>query len=280
MFRSFLLIFCILSLGLSNLSVGEGIADPSNDPKKSGLQWKWAMESLDRFPFDEADKVLDLGCRSGSITAEISARVPSGIVIGVEIPEMMHAKEHYSVSNVIYIRADAKNLPFVEQFDKATALLCFNWIREQDLALKSLYRALKPGGKALITRPGKQPSNLGPIAQSLIQTGRWAAYFPSYEQKRVYYDADEYRALLEEAGFVIEKMGEDSTYTYFKDREALIGFFRPLCAFADHLSEDLKMQFVENVVDKVLEFDLPSADGSIQLHDFKLEAIVSKPSTR
>jgi trans-aconitate 2-methyltransferase len=88
------------------------------------------MEGLETFPFDKTDKVLDLGCGTGSITAEIAAIVPLGIVIGLDISESMltYAREHYQSSNIIYTQGDARNLPFIEQFDKVTAFLSLNWI--------------------------------------------------------------------------------------------------------------------------------------------------------
>lgn len=78
-------------------------------------------------------------------------------MLGLDISEMMllHAREHYPAPNLIYMRGDARELPFIEQFDKATALLSLHWVHEQESALSSLYTALKPNGKALIILPGK-----------------------------------------------------------------------------------------------------------------------------
>jgi trans-aconitate 2-methyltransferase len=280
MFKSLLQILFSLFLGLTRLSASDGLTDANDYRNNSTLQWKWAQEGLEVFPFNESDKVLDLGCGIGSITVEIAAKVPFGMVIGLDISEAMlsYAREHYRGSNVIYMQGDAKELPFVGQFDKVVAFLSLNWINEQEQALNSLYTALKPGGKAIITRPGKQRSNLWPIVQTLIKTNRWAPYFPNFEQQRKYYTAEEYTSLLENAGLVIEKISQDTTYTYFNDREALVGFFRPLCTFIGHLPSPLQQQFLDEIVDAVLEFNQPLPDGSILLHDFKLEAIVSRPT--
>jgi trans-aconitate 2-methyltransferase len=255
------------------------LIDAHDYQKNSSLQWKWAMESLEAFRFEEGDKVLDLGCGSGANTAEIAAKVPSGIVIGLDISEEMltYAREHYTASNVIYMHGDARKLPFVGQFDKVIALLSLNWIKEQEQALHAIYRALKPGGRAIITHPGKQPTNLGPLAQTLVKTDRWALYFPNFEQKKLYYSSEEYSVLLEDAGFVVEKISQDPTSTSFKDKAALIGFFRPLCNFIEHLPLNLQLQFVEEIVDALLDIDPPLSDGSTQLHDLKLEASISKP---
>jgi trans-aconitate 2-methyltransferase len=276
MFKTSFSIIVTLFCGLSPLSANE-----KNDQKEPTLHWKWAIESLEKFPFNEGDKVLDIRCGNGSITVEIAYKVPSGLVIGLDVSEDMlaYARDHHSVSNVIYMQGDARQLPFIEQFDKAVALLALNRIseHEQAQALHSLYTALKPGGKAIITRPGKQPSNLGPVAQALVNTDRWAPHFPDFKQTKHYYNTAEYTLLLEKAGFIVEKISEDSTFTYFKDRKVLLEFFRPLCNFSEHLPPELQQQFVEEIVDLVLTFDQPQSVGSIFLHDFKLEAVVAKP---
>lgn len=270
------LLFSLLVVLNQVSAIGE-LKDAQDYHKNSDLQFKWAMECLREFPLAEDDKVLDLGCRTGSITPVIAAKVPNGIVIGLDSEAMLsHAREYYPASNIIYMESDLKSLPFIEQFDKACAFLSLNRVNEQKQALNSLYKALKFKGKAIITRPGKQPSNLWPVVHELIKLEHWAPYFPDFSQNREYFTADEYRLLLEEAGFVIEKISQDSTYTHFNDREALEGFFRPLCSFIHHLSSELQHQFVKELVDIVLNYNQILTDGSILLHDFKLEAIVSK----
>ncbi len=272
-FFHFSIVFC------HSLSADQGIRDAKDYQNNSNLQWKWAIESLENFPLDESDKVLDLGCGSGSITAVIASKVPSGIVIGLDISNIMldFARENYPAANIIYMLGDARRLPFVAQFDKVIAMLSLNWVNEQEQALASLFSALKPGGKAIITRPGKKPTNLGPVAERLIKTDRWSHLFPDFKQTKRYYDAEEYTQLLEAAGFEVESINQDPTYTYFKDIHALMGFFRPLCNFMGHLSDDLQTLFIEELVSIILSYEPASPDGSILLYDLKLEAVVTKP---
>ena len=279
MFKSILKILFTSLLIVSSLSASDGLRNAEEYAKNSSLQSKWAMESLGVFPFKDDDWVLDVGCGNGSITEEIAAKVPLGTVVGLDISEEMliYAKKYHLSPNIVYVQGDARKLPFVERFDKAVAFLSLNWIKEQTQVLNALYRALKPGGKAIITRPGKQRTNLGSVAEMLIKTDRWATHFPNFEQKKHYYSAEEYLVLLKNAGFIIDKISQESTSTFFKDKEALIGFFRPLCNFIDHLSLVLQQQFVEEIVDIVLDINPPLSDGSIQLHDLKLEVIVSRP---
>ena len=277
--KFFLHLIFPLVLVLNRVTAGVGFKDADDYQKNSDLQYKWAIESLEVFPFEINDKILDLGCGTGSITAKIAAHVPGGIVIGLDISPAMikYAREHHAASNLIYMEGDARKLPFVEQLDKAVALLSLHWVLEQELALDCLYQALKPHGMALITLVGRKADNLGPVVDKLIKKDFWGPYFPELKRQNHYYTAAEYGPLLEQAGFRIEKMSQDVTYTPFKDRGSLEGFFRPLCHFLDRLPADLQQQFVEELVDIVLESNQILSDGSILLHDFKIEAIVSKP---
>src|SRR5579862_9138021 len=119
-----------LLIGLNQLSASNALKDPNDYQKNSSLQWKWAMESLEVFPLEKEDKVLDLGCGIGSVTVEIAAKIPSGIVIGLDISEemLLYARQHHQTSNVIYMKGDARKLPFVDQFDKVIAFLSLNWV--------------------------------------------------------------------------------------------------------------------------------------------------------
>lgn len=279
MYRWFRYGLFLLTIQSCCLFAGEGIVDAEDYKNNSSLQWKWAMESLEKFPIDERDKILDVGCGDGAVTALIASRIPLAIVIGLDISREMinHAKENNAAPNLIYMQGDVRKLPFDGQFDIVVALLSLNWVKEQKEALASIKQALKPGGKALITRPGKQPSNLGPVALKLVKQERWAPYFPDFEEKKHYFALEEYSALLKDTGLTIEAISQTSTSTFFKDREALLGFFRPLCNFIQHLPSDLQRQFLEEVVDEVITHNPIAPDGSIALHDLKQEVIVRKP---
>ena len=50
----------------------------------SSPQQAWARRVLERLPLEGHERVLDLGCGSGKITAEIARRVPAGHVVGVD----------------------------------------------------------------------------------------------------------------------------------------------------------------------------------------------------
>src|SRR5271169_1472649 len=51
---------------------------------QSGLQKAMAEEQLSLLSLEGAERILDLGCGDGKITAEIATRVPRGSVLGVD----------------------------------------------------------------------------------------------------------------------------------------------------------------------------------------------------
>src|SRR6185295_10322256 len=52
--------------------------------RHSGLQKAMAEEQLSLLTFGGDERVLDVGCGDGKITAAIAARVPHGSVLGVD----------------------------------------------------------------------------------------------------------------------------------------------------------------------------------------------------
>ncbi|MGH2874898.1 MAG: class I SAM-dependent methyltransferase, partial [Solirubrobacteraceae bacterium] len=69
--------------------------DATTYDRISAPQQGWAAEQLDRVRLDGDEVVLDAGCGSGRVTAELVARVPRGRVYAVDAaPSMVaHARE-------------------------------------------------------------------------------------------------------------------------------------------------------------------------------------------
>ena len=65
--------------------------DASEYNRQSSLQAALAEEQLGRLTLEGAERVLDVGCGDGKITAEIAARVPRGSVLGVDPSQNMIA---------------------------------------------------------------------------------------------------------------------------------------------------------------------------------------------
>src|SRR5215471_7996671 len=115
--------------------------------RHSSLQAALAEEQLGRLTLEGAERILDIGCGDGKITAEIAARVPRGSVLGVDRSRDMiaFASSHFGPSaraNLRFEVADARSLPYRGEFDLVVSVNALHCLPEQDSALGSIRAAL------------------------------------------------------------------------------------------------------------------------------------------
>jgi trans-aconitate methyltransferase len=145
------------------------------------------------------ERILDLGCGDGALTADIAAH--GADVIGVDAsPELAAA----AVARGLDVRlGDGQSLSFESEFDAVFSNAALHWMkRDPDAVLAGVWRALKPGGRfvAEMGGAGNVASIRGALHGALDARGVDAAqvdpwYFPT---------VDDYRARLEAAGFEVQ----------------------------------------------------------------------------
>jgi trans-aconitate 2-methyltransferase len=101
------------------------------------------------------ERVLDISCGDGRITAEIARRLGSGSVLGIEPSTRMidFAKAHFAdhtYPNLAFAVGDATALPFRREFDLVVSFNALHWVRDQNAALRGIREALKPTGRAFL----------------------------------------------------------------------------------------------------------------------------------
>jgi SAM-dependent methyltransferase len=146
----------------------------------------WALETYCR-PFES---FLEMGCGTGFVLAAVARRFPRARVVGSEIFVEGLAFAAARAPSAQFVQMDAGACPYVEEFDVAAALDVIEHIDDDEAALRSLFRALKPGGQALITVP--QHRWLWSAADS------FACHCRRYSAKQLH-------AKLRQAGFAIER---------------------------------------------------------------------------
>src|SRR5438046_6650477 len=113
----------------------------------SSLQEAMGQEGLALLDLKESEPVLDVGCGDGKITAEIASRSPRGSVVGVDPSHDMisFAQRNFGPAtrpNLRFEVADARCLPFKDEFDLVVSFIALHWIPEQDTVLGSIHSAL------------------------------------------------------------------------------------------------------------------------------------------
>ena len=91
------------------------------------------------------EAILDLGSGTGDLANELANL--GADVTGVDQSSNMVAKARSKYPHLLFDVADATNLPFTERFNAVFSNAVLHWVLDAEAALKSISRALKPGGR-------------------------------------------------------------------------------------------------------------------------------------
>ncbi len=135
-----------------------GKYDLMNDLMSGGVHRLWKRMTIEMSGVRRGDTVLDIAGGTGDLTAKFSRIVgPEGTVVLADINDSMlrvgrdRLTDLGIVNNVKFSQADAQYLPFPDNsFDVITIAFGLRNVTDKDLALRSMLRVLKPGGRLLV----------------------------------------------------------------------------------------------------------------------------------
>jgi len=142
--------------------------DVMNDLMSFGIHRLWKRFTIDASGVRPGNSVLDLAGGTGDLTAKFSQLVGrEGKVILADINSSMlnvgrdKLRDKGLVQNIEYVQANAQYLPFEDNtFDIVTIAFGLRNVTDKDMALRSIYRVLKPGGRLLVLEFSKPEHEL------------------------------------------------------------------------------------------------------------------------
>lgn len=197
-------------------------------------QQAWGRRVLDRLALEGSERVLDLGCGTGRVTAEIGGRVPRGGVVALDRSTAMletaraWLREH--APRITLVRADGAALPFHRAFDAVFSAATFHWIHDHGALFRSIIQALKPGGRLSAQCGGE--GNLVVLksrADRLMTEPRFAPYFEDWVEPAYYADVASTERRLAAAGFVDLQVWMEAAPTTFDGPEEFRQFIGHVC---------------------------------------------------
>src|SRR3954462_10238554 len=197
--------------------------------KLSEPQFRWGLAVLERLQLRGDETVLDVGCGSGRLTAELLDRVPRGRVIAADASPSMLAQARAQLAGfgerVEFLENDALQLDLEQVADAVFSTATFHWILDHDKLFRVLFRALKPGGR-LVAQCGGGP-NLAMLkarADALASEVRFADFFRGWKQPWNYATPEQTAERLRAAGFQDVETSIQSAPTVFGEAQTFRQF--------------------------------------------------------
>lgn len=227
-------------------------------------QFTWGKKVLDQLALRGDESVLDAGCGTGKLTAELLSLLPKGRVVEIDLSENMlrTARANLASSREAFlVSADLQNLPFWQVFDLIFSTAAFHWVPDHNRLFSSLYQALRPGGWLIAQCGGG--SNLSRFlarVANVAQSQTYAAYVGHYQHGWVFSYPDTAREQLQKAGFIDIDVGLASAPTRFDSPAEFSEFVAKviLHRFLDHLpNADSQQTFLTELTAQAAEADPP-----------------------
>ena len=176
------------------------------------------------------ERVLDLGCGTGQLSAQIAAA--GAEVIGIDLSAEMIEAARKQFLGLSFAVGDARDFYFAEPFDAVFSNAALHWVKSPEAALARIAACLRPGGRFVAELGGAR--NVATISRALLDQLATRGFYP---QLPWYFPSlGEYARLVEQAGLRVAYASHFSRPTPLGGESGLRDWME---MFADALTEDV-----------------------------------------
>ena len=171
--------------------------DSSLYDDRHSFVWRAGASLVEMLRPEPGERILDLGCGTGHLTAKIAESGAS--VIGLDSSLSMIAQARQNFPALKFVLSDARSFRFDEPFDAVFSNAALHWIHDAEAVVRSVAAALRPEGKFVLEMGVK--GNVGRIQRTIEDVLRESGRSPV--SPWFYPSAGEYATLLEKCGFEV-----------------------------------------------------------------------------
>lgn len=219
-------------------------------------QKEWGNKLIAGIHIKGDESILDLGCGDGVLSRQLSALVPNGQVIGIDASlGMIQTAKELETANLTFTCLDINHMAYQNTFDIIFSNAALHWVKNHQQLLCRSFAALRPNGMlvwnfaaegncAAFFDTVKKVMKM-PLYQDAFSSFEWPWYMPG---------KDDYRRLVEKAGFKKFEVSDENADRYFANSDAMIKWIdQPsIVPFLKYLPEDKKESFRNTVVDMMI----------------------------
>lgn len=239
--------------------------------------WEHGSSLIDLLQPTPGQRILDVGCGSAELTAQIAAtaiidneknqRIIEAIGMDSDGPMIQRAQQQFP--NLSFFQGDVRNFVLDKPVDAIFSNAALHWVPPSDVELSviAMANALKEGGRFVVEFGGK--GNVQTIVKALeetIPTKRNPWYFPSI---------GEYTSILEEYGIEVSSAVLFDRPTPLQENDD--GIKNWLRMFGNSFFEGKGQEEIEQTLEEIQEKLRPSLyDGKQWIADYRRLRIVGR----
>ncbi len=155
---------------------------------------QYGADLLELLEVGAGERVLDLGCGNGALTARLHALGAEVTGLDSSLDMLQLAREQYP--HLTFLHGDATDFHLPDRVDAVFSNAVFHWIFNQHALLNCIANALNPGGRLVCEFGGKENTKLihGALARAFTKRGL------SYRNTFFFPTIGEYAPLMEQHG--------------------------------------------------------------------------------
>lgn len=182
--------------------------DPDDYDGGHDFVYEYGAGVLELLDPEAGERVLDLGCGTGHLAAEIADAVgETGEVLGLDRSAEMVAEARTDYPDLPVVKADARAFAASEPFDAVFSNAALHWITDQEAVTERVADLLRPGGRYVAELGGS--GNVERIVEAVIE----ACARRDHEA-----DPPWYFPSMGEHATLLERHGLEVTYARLFDR--------------------------------------------------------------
>ncbi len=177
-------------------------------------------------------------------------------------------------SNLRFAVADARRLPFQQEFDLIVSFNALHWIPDQTLPLQSIRSAIKPSGKVRLRLvPKGERKSLEDVIEETRLSPRWARYFDGFHDPYLHLTPPQYAALAEQNGLHVLSCETSAKSWDFQSRSAFLAFSTvTMVEWTQHVPEAERSAFIVDVLDRYqhIAADAPGEENYFRFYQMDI----------
>jgi trans-aconitate 2-methyltransferase len=233
--------------------------------KASLHQKEWGSKIISELNLKGHERILDLGCGDGVLTAQLADRVPQGSVLGIDASQgMIETALKNPKPNLEYVLKDINQMDFDQEFDLIFSNAALHWVLDQPRFLHNVFKSLKMGGTLRFNFAARgNCENFFSVVKKAMEIPQYRRYFLNFTWPWYMPAVEEYRILVNQQPFSEIKVWLENADRHFPDAESLIRWIdQPsLVPFKAVLQPPNRGFFRDLVVQRMLE-TTQQADGT------------------